>query len=146
MGEPLIAGVLVTPLRRIANPKGEVLHALKRSAPGYAGFGEAYFSLVRQDSVKGWKRHRTATLNIVVPVGAVRFVIHDDRRGSATCGRFFEVVLGGEHYARLTVPPGLWMAFQGRSAGMNLLLDIIDEEHDPDEAESVELPAIPFTW
>lgn len=141
----MIDGVLVTPQRRIANPNGDVLHAMKRSAPGFAGFGEAYFSTVKPGAVKGWKRHRRMTLNLVVPQGAIRFAIHDDRPESPTCGRFDSIELGPDNYARLTVPPGLWVAFQGRAA-FNLLLNLANEEHDPDEADAADLGAFPFTW
>lgn len=146
MDDSLIAGVLVTPQKRILNPKGDILHAIKRSGPGFVGFGEAYLSTVHAGIAKGWKRHRRVTLNLLVPVGAIRFVIYDDRLGSATEGRFLDVVLGGERHGRLTVPPGLWMAFQGRGEGLNMLLNVIDEEHDPAEAENIDLEAIPFIW
>lgn len=146
MDDALISGVLLTPQSRILNPKGDILHAIKRSGAGYAGFGEAYFSTVHAGQAKGWKRHRRVTLNLVVPAGLIRFVIYDDRPGSATFGCFTDVTLGGENHARLTVSPGLWMAFQGRGAGLNLLLNIIDEEHEPTEAENIDLEAIPFVW
>ncbi len=146
MGGSVIDGVLVTPQRRISNPKGEVMHALKRSGPGFIGFAEAYFSTVLPGVTKGWKRHRRVTLNIVVPVGSIRFVIHDDRAESPTRGRFLEVALGPHNYARLTVPPRLWTAFRGVGAGTNLLLNIIDEEHDSAEADDVDLSTFGFPW
>lgn len=146
MDERLIVGVIVTPQKRIPNPKGDILHVMKRSGAGYAGFGEAYFSTVHDKVIKGWKRHRRATLNLVVPVGAVRFVIYDDRPDSATKGSFDDLILGGETHVRLTVPPGLWMAFQGRSEGLNLLLNIANEEHDPCEADNINIEDIPFAW
>jgi len=142
----MIEGVLVTALRRIEHPKGDLLHALKRSAPGYAGFGEAYFSSVLANEVKGWKRHRRVTLNLVVPVGKIRFTLHDRRAGSATEGGCDALTLGSEHYARLTVPPGIWVAFAGVSPGPNLLLNVADEEHDPQEADNAALAAFEFRW
>jgi dTDP-4-amino-4,6-dideoxygalactose transaminase/dTDP-4-dehydrorhamnose 3,5-epimerase-like enzyme len=145
MDSSLIQGVLVTPQRRIHHPKGDILHALKRSGDGYVDFGEAYFSNVHCKEVKGWKRHRCVTLNLVVPVGKVRFVIYDDRKESDTHGSFMEVTLGDEQHARLTVSPGLWVAFQGLGTH-NLLLNIADEEHDPTEADNIDLAEIPFSW
>ncbi|MCW2905205.1 MAG: hypothetical protein JWO67_7470 [Streptosporangiaceae bacterium] len=139
MDQNLIAGVLVTPQKRILHPNGDILHALKASGPGYAGFGEAYFSTVHPGAIKGWKRHRRVTLNLVVPIGEIRFVIHDDRPGSPTRGWFTDLALGGDNHARLTVPSGVWMAFQGQGKSLNLLLNIIDEEHDPAEADNVAL-------
>jgi dTDP-4-dehydrorhamnose 3,5-epimerase len=146
MDPVLIDGVLITPQKRILNPGGDILHALKRTGSGYVGFGEAYFSTIHAGAVKGWKRHRRVTLNLVVPVGVIRFVIHDDRSDSPTVGLFGDICLGGENHARLTVPPGLWLAFQGRGDGLNLLLNIIDDEHDPGEADQVDLADNPFIW
>lgn len=146
MGNPVIAGVTLTPLRRIAHAKGDVLHAIKRSSPGFVGFGEAYFSTVISNEVKGWKRHGRATLNLVVPVGRVRFVVHDDRAGSITRDSFYDVTLDRDNYARLTVSPGLWVAFAGRDIGPSLLLNVSDEEHDPAEADNVDLDTFKFAW
>ena len=146
MDPTLIDGVLITPQKRIFNSGGDILHALKRTGTGYVGFGEAYFSSVHAGAIKGWKRHRSVTLNLVVPVGVIRFVVHDDRLGSPTVGCFADVNLGSENYSRLTLSPGLWMAFQGKGSGENLLLNIIDEEHEPGEADNVDLAAIPFLW
>lgn len=146
MGEPLIGGVLLTPLRRVPNPKGDVMHAVKRSSPGFAGFAEAYFSAALPGQIKGWKRHRRVTLNLVVPVGRIRFVIHDDRPDSPTRGHFDDVTLGEEHYARLTVPPGLWMAFTAARSEPGMLLNVTNEEHDPNEADNAGLESFNFHW
>ena len=110
----MMEGVAVHPLKHIVVPKGDIYHALKSTDEGYAGFGEAYFSQIEQGAAKGWKRHNRMTLNLVVPVGAVKFVIYDDREGSPTRGQFEEITLSPEScYQRLTVAPGLWMAFYG---------------------------------
>jgi len=134
-------GVLLTPLKRIAGPDGDVLHGLKASAPGYAGFGEAYFSEIHQGVIKKWRRHNRMTMNLVVPRGNVRFVLHDERRGT-----FAEHIIGEANYARLTVAPGLWVAFRGQGPGTSLILDITDAEHDPAEAEGRDVSAFAFAW
>lgn len=140
----MIEGLILTPLQVVSNPKGDIYHALKASAPGYHGFGEAYFSAVARGLTKGWKRHNRNTLNLVVPVGEIRFIVHDDRPGSSTYGQFADVCLGlSSNYARLTVPPGLWMAFQGIGE-FNLLMNIINHEHDPVEANNKELFEISY--
>ncbi len=138
----MITGVLLTPLKRIEGVAGDVLHALKASAPGYAGFGEAYFSEIRESAIKPWRRHRLITINLVVPVGAVRFAVHDEAVGH-TEGFDLGAYNG---YARLTIAPGLWFAFQGKGPGTSLILSIIDREHDPSESETCELASIPYTW
>lgn len=144
--------ILLTPLRRIPVPRGDVFHAIKASAPGFAGFGEAYFSTVETGAVKGWKRHNEMTMNLVVPTGAVEFVLFD---GDAETGEgtFHSVTLSPDtdsSYQRLTVPPGLWMAFAGRGSSrngeLNLVLNFASIEHRPDEADGRPLDDLPWTW
>ena len=142
----LPGGVQVTPLKIIPLDAGNVMHAMKHEEDSFLGFGEAYFSSIQRSIVKGWKRHHKMTLNLVVPVGEIRFVIFDDRGDTQTSGEFFSVSLSVYNYQRLTVPPMLWMAFQGIGEGQNLLLNIANIPHDPDEVEQKTLESIPFNW
>lgn len=134
----MITGPAFTPLRRIATPKGEVRHALKASDPGFAGFGEAYFTEVLPGETKGWKRHSLMTMNLVVVSGTVLFMLHDE---SGTRERYVLSAEGEAEYGRLTVPPGLWMAFHGQGKEKNLLMNLASHEHNPSEAENRELEA-----
>ena len=77
-------GVILTPLKQIQHSKGNIFHGMKSGDIGYSGFGEAYFSTVESNAIKGWKLHREMVLNLVVPKGAIRFVIFDERPGSPT--------------------------------------------------------------
>lgn len=140
-------GVKLHPLKRIHNPKGDIFHALKCTDDGYVGFGEAYFTQVHSGEVKGWKRHNRLTLNLVVVSGKIRFVIYDDRRESNTFGTFCEVVLSPEdNYQRLTIAPGLWMAFCGMDSATSILMDIIPEPHNDTEGDRMALDTIPFQF
>ena len=141
-----IDGVLLTPLKIIDTPGGDVFHGLKTTDPGYDGFGEAYFSFVENGVIKAWKRHRRMTLNLVVPIGEVRFVIFDDRPGSASFQRFQEVTLSKDNYYRLTVPPMLWVGFQGRGEDGGMLLNIASIPHDPEESDRKSPTEIMFDW
>jgi dTDP-4-dehydrorhamnose 3,5-epimerase len=132
----MMGEVLYTPLRRIPTSQGEVRHGLKASDPGFAGFGEVYFSEVIGGKIKGWKRHRRMTMNLVVVLGTVRFILHD---GAETRRDYVVSAEEEARYGRLTVPPGLWMAFQGIGSGCNLLMNLANCAHDPDEAETCRL-------
>lgn len=143
----MIEGVSLHPLKHISVPNGDVFHALKCTEEGYSGFGEAYFTQIESGKVKGWRRHNRITLNLVVVYGKIKFVIYDDREGSKTKGQFEEVILSPkENYQRLTVEPGLWMAFCGVDKNTSMLMDIIPEPHDPSEADKKELDNIPFDF
>jgi dTDP-4-dehydrorhamnose 3,5-epimerase len=133
--------VVVTPLARIATAGGDVLHAMKQSDAGYAGFGEAYFSWVDAGAVKAWKRHTRMTMNVIVPVGNVRFVFRLDGTDEL---RIEEI--GVARYARITVPPGIWFGFQGLAAPQSLVLNIANIPHDPSEVERLALSEIKYEW
>lgn len=125
----------LTPLKIIDQGIGSVMHGMKRSDNSFNRFGEAYFSLVEYEMIKGWKKHKKMTLNLIVPLGNIRFIIHDATKLD-TNGKILpilDIIIGQENYSRLTVPPGLWMAFQGISQPNNMLLNIADIEHDPNE-------------
>ena len=135
----MIEGVILTPLKQIYHPKGDVFHGMKKSDLGFTDFGEAYFSMIHAGEIKPWKKHFRMTLNLIVPVGKIRFVIHDDRAGSPTQDETMVVALGPDNYQRLTVPPDVWMAFEGFGETLNLLLNLADLEHDPEEVERADL-------
>jgi dTDP-4-dehydrorhamnose 3,5-epimerase len=143
----IIEGVVITPLKTISVPEGDVFHGLKASESSYRGFGEAYFSSIKPLVIKSWKRHNKMTLNLVVIMGSIRFVMHDDRPTSSTFGVTQECVIGpNTSYARLTVPPGVWMAFQGLAGSISILLNVADIPHDPLEVDRRELTNFAFQW
>lgn len=146
MGQTGIEGVLLTPLKKIFHPKGDVLHCMKKSDQGFIGFGEAYFTKVNSGEIKGWNKHKRMTLNLAVPVGKVVFVVYDDREKSKTKGNFLPVEISVDAYQRLTVPPAVWLAFKGKGDGVSLILNVADMEHDPDEVERLNLEQIVYDW
>ena len=146
MGNINIENVIITPLDKITNPKGDIFHGLKKSDHGFLGFGEAYFSTINNGEIKGWNRHKNMTLNLIVPYGEVTFIIYDARKDSISNGNYFRVDLSPSNYKRLTVPPRLWIAFKGRNKETNLILNIADMEHDSKEIEKLDLNQIDYNW
>ncbi|MBD3840069.1 MAG: WxcM-like domain-containing protein, partial [Epsilonproteobacteria bacterium] len=114
--------------------------AMKKSDDGFCGFGEAYFSTINQDDIKGWKKHTEMTLNLVVPVGEIKFVVYDEETKE-----FFSTTLSQNNYQRLTVKQNLWMAFQGVGE-YNMLLNLASIEHNPNEAINIDLSDINYEW
>ena len=140
----MISGVILTPLKVIEVPGGRVLHALKNKDLGFNGFEEAYFSEIDSMQIKAWKRHREMTLNLIVPMGEIRFVLFDDRTFSNRS--FQEITLSIDNYYRLTVPPMVWLGFQGRAKTSSMLLNIADLRHDPDEVDRKNINEIDVDW
>ncbi|WP_211828556.1 WxcM-like domain-containing protein [Kistimonas asteriae] len=132
-------GLIITPLKEITHSKGNIYHAMKKSDNGFAGFGEAYFSSIKTGAIKGWKKHNEMTLNLIVPIGEVEFVLYNGIE-------FERIVLSPKNYFRLTVSPSIWVAFRGLSPRDSIILNIANIEHDPHESETRELNDIPYMW
>ena len=143
----MIQGVKIYDLKQIDSESGSVYHALKSTDAGFAGFGEAYFSTIKEGAIKGWKRHNKIPLNIVVVSGKIKFVLFDDRKNSPTCGEFADIILSPEtNYKRLFLPPGIWMAFVGMGSSTSMLMDIIPEPHNPLEADRKKTEEIKYNF
>ncbi len=142
----MLEGVSLTPLNKILNEKGDIFHALKSTDEIFISFGEAYFSNVNYGAIKGWKKHNKMILNLVVPVGQIKFVLYDDREFSTTFKEFWEVEIGEANYQRLSVPTGIFMSFQGIGLHRNMLLNIASIPHDPTESVNKELSEISYSW
>jgi len=133
--------ILITQLARIPVAGGDVFHAIKNNDAGFDGFGEAYFSWITVGFVKAWKCHTKMTMNIIVPVGKVRFVFYLD------CVDKFRVEdIGDDRYARITIPPGIWFGFQGIAEPQSLVLNVANIPHDPKEVKRLDLSEINYDW
>ena len=144
-----IDGIFITELRQISDARGSVLHLLRCDAPEFTRFGECYFSEVLPGAVKAWKRHRTQTQNLAVPVGRIRMVIYDDRESSRTRGNLQVLELGRpDAYLRVQIPPGLWYGFACIDAIASLLVNCADLPHDPADSEvrMIDDPLFPYKW
>ena len=133
-------GIIITPLEKIYHPKGDILKALKKTDDGFDNFGEAYFSEIYKGEIKGWKKHREMTLNLVVIIGEIKFVIFNEKTKE-----FFSINISKSNYKRLTIKPGLFMAFKGIN-NHNMVLNIANIEHRTDETLNIDLNQIIYDW
>ena len=93
-------------------------------------------------AIKAWKCHKRMTLNLVVPLGGVRFVFNLPEYNA----EFLVEDIGEMRYARLTVPPGIWFGFKGKSSGSSLLVNFANIVHDPDEVLRRPKLDLPYDW
>jgi dTDP-4-dehydrorhamnose 3,5-epimerase len=144
MGKVKLEDISITKLLELETSGGNVLHAMKANEAGYVSFGEAYFSFIESGSIKAWKRHTKMIMNLVVPVGMVRFVFYLEHNESVQDFRVLEI--GRDNYARITVPPGIWFGFQGLGKSENLVLNISNILHDTNEVDKKSLKEIKYDW
>ena len=131
--------IIIKPLKKIQLEDGDVLHALKSSESEFHGFNEAYFSCIKPNKIKAWKRHLKMTMNLIIPVGKVHFNFYDNDKMILV-----NTTIGEDNYARITVPPMIWFGFKGLSSNTSYVLNISNELHDPLEIERKPLSFLKF--
>ena len=144
-----IEGVIVRPLRQIADNRGGVLHMMRNDSELYDKFGEVYFSEIFPGAVKAWKMQTKKTQNLAVPVNKIRLVIYDSRPNSITCGKIKEYKIGrADHYNLIHIPPMLWYGFQSLEGETSLVANCANYPHNPDEIKSLPYDSdqIPYKW
>lgn len=144
----MIDGVLIHPLKQIADERGRVMHMLRCDDHHFEAFGEIYFSTINPGVIKGWHQHKRMTLNYVVVVGTIKLVLYDDREGSPTKGKIQEIFLGSSNYALVRIPPLVWNGFKGIGIGEAIVANCSTIPHDPGEIERKDPfeNDIPYDW
>jgi dTDP-4-dehydrorhamnose 3,5-epimerase len=131
--------IKIKKLKKFKLEDGDVYHALKASESEYYGFKEAYFSTIKNNKIKAWKRHYKMTMNLIVPIGKVQFIFYDENKNLLK-----NLMIGEENYSRITVPPMIWFGFKGVSLNTSYILNISNEIHDPLEVERKPLTFLNF--
>lgn len=140
----MLEGFKIIKLKQYFLEEGNLFHGLKNSDDGYDKFGEIYFSFINKNSIKAWKFHKKMTLNLIVPVGSIRFNFLDFREESSTFKEKFALTLSNKDYSRLTVPPKIWFGFKGLGDKTNLLVNIANMPHDDNEVETKDIDKFEF--
>lgn len=144
----MIDGVHVTPLRRIPDERGFIMHMLKSSDTEFEEFGEIYFSTIYPNVIKAWHHHSRMTLHYAVIVGMIKLVLCDTRENSPTHGEIQELYIGHENYQLVTIPPCVWNGFKGIGTEMAIVANCASHPHDPTEITRMSPfdPSINYDW
>jgi len=144
----MINGVIITPLKKILDERGKVMHMMRSDSANFQGFGEIYFSCVHPGAIKGWHIHKEMVLNYAVPYGNIKLVLYDDRDTSSTRGGLQEIFLGADNYCLVTVPPLVWNGFKGIGQEMAIVANCSSIPHRADEIDRLDPfdPLITYRW
>jgi len=143
-----IEGVIIRPLRQIADERGKIMHMMRCDDPDFEKFGEIYFSCVYPRVIKGWHIHTEMTLNYAVIQGNIKLVLYDERKNSPTKGIFQEIFIGRDSYNLVKVPPMVWNGFKGIGTETAIVANCSTLPHCPDEIKRLD-PInnhIPYDW
>ena len=143
-----IDGVTVTPLRRICDERGKILHLMKKTDPQFTEFGEVYISSGYPGIVKAWHIHKEMTLNNTCIVGMMKLVLFDGRDGSPTRGNLMECFIGEDNYLQVKIPPGISNGYKAYGDKLAMLVNCASMPHDPNELIYIDPfnNDIPYNW
>lgn len=136
----------ISTLKFFSDSSGSVMHVMKSTDENFDEFGEVYFSTVLKGCIKAWKLHKKMVLNLVVPSGSVLFNFIDLREDSKTFNKKCKIILSQAPYQRLTVPPNIWFGFKGLSKDLNLICNVANITHNPNEVLRKNIDEIDCDW
>ena len=144
----MIEGVVITPLKKIKDDRGTVMHMMRRDSNIFKNFGEIYFSLTFPKAIKAWHMHKEMILNYACIEGKVKFILFDDRKESKTKGKIQEIFMSTEDYFLVTIPPLIWNGFKAIENHSSIIANCTDIAHDPNEMikKPFDDPMFPYDW
>jgi dTDP-4-dehydrorhamnose 3,5-epimerase len=111
----------------IKNYKGDIKKFISKSSKEFQGFGECYFSEIKKNYTKGWKKNKTTQQMISVISGKVEFYIVDDRKNKIIKKKY--LLDDSKKYKKLIIPKNVWYAFKGLSTKRSILFNFLSIEH-----------------
>lgn len=146
----LIDGVVVKPLKVIADERGYLMEMMRKDDPFFQRFGQTYVSVAYPGVVKGWHYHKIQTDHFVIVKGMMKVVLYDDREGSPTRGTVNEFFMGEKNPILITIPPGVWHGMKGIGTEPAYLVNTPSEHYVYDEPDEFRMPPhspeIPYDW
>ena len=132
--------VILIPIKKIKVEGGDIIKNIKVGDLGYKNFRETYYSFINFGKKKGWKKHKEMTLNLTCPFGEVKFVFSEDLENFET------ITLNDENLLRMTILPGIWVAFEGLNKPFSIVNNVADMIHNEDEIERKNLNEVNYSW
>lgn len=139
MGQVKLDKIRIKKFNIVKNKNGIILKILNNKQRNLKLYKDAYFSFVKFNKIKGWKKHKRMTMNLMVPVGKVKFVFCDD-------DKFRSIIIGDNRFCKIIVPPNIWFAFKGISKGKNVVFNLANVKHNDKEVVRKRNNEIKYNW
>ena len=139
MGQVKLDKIKIEKYNVVKNINGIILKILNNKQSNLKYYKDAYFSFVKFNKIKGWKKHTRMTMTLVVPVGKVKFVFYDENK-------FKSIIIGDNRFYKIIVPPKIWFAFKGISKSKNVIFDLANVKHNDKEVVRKKNNEIKYNW
>ena len=126
-------------LKIMKSKHGNVIKIINKSSNYYFGFNELYFSQIKKNKIKGWKKHTRMTMNLKVILGKVKFIFSKDQK------KFKKIILSDNDHYMLTISKNIFFAFQGLEK-QNTILNFSNIKHSQKECINLPLNQINYNW
>lgn len=146
----LIDGVIIKPLKVIADERGRLMELLRRDDPFFEEFGQVYMTTAYPGVVKGWHYHKQQADHFAVVKGMIKLVLFDSREESPTKGLINEFFPGIHNPILVKVPTFVYHGFKTISEEEAIIINVPTQPYlynDPDEYRLPPHTAeIPYDW
>ena len=126
-------------LKKINLQKGNLIKFIEKNSKKYKGFGEVYFSTVKKNKIKAWKKHKKTYSNLVVVYGKVKFLIIDSN------SKLKKFILTSKNYKSILIPPNTFYGFMGMGRE-NIICNFINKPHSLDEHTNKNINYFKYKW
>lgn len=146
----MIDGVIVKPLKPIADERGYLMEIFRSDDPFFEKFGQSYLTVVYPGVVKGWHFHKLQVDHFCGVKGMAKVVLYDDREGSATRGEVNEFFMGEKNPILLRIPTGVLHGMKGVGTEPALIINTPSEPYQHSSPDEYRVDPhdskIPYKW
>ena len=108
--------------------KGDVKKFITKNSKEYKGFGECYFSEIKKNSYKGWKKNTSTHQMLTVISGSVIFYLIDERVKNKV-QKYKILIDSNKNYKKLIIPKDIWYSFKNNSKQKSIIFNFLNIEH-----------------
>ena len=126
------------------NNKGNVYKYIEISN-SFKKISEVYFSKIKKNSIKGWKKNNTSNQFLYIFEGKIILKIFDDREKN---NKIYSFILGNKSkYSKILIPKNIWYGFKGLGNN-NIIVNSLTTLHKNCKTQNLELKNnyIPIAW
>ena len=112
----------------IRNKKGNIKKFLTKKSKEYKGFGECYFSEIKKNDTKGWKKNLSTHQMLTVIHGSVIFFVIDDRIKNKI-KKYKFLIDSNRNFKKLIIPKNVWYSFKSNYKDTSIIFNFLNTEH-----------------
>lgn len=128
--------VIISKIIKIKNPKGDIDKITNKKSPLLKKFGEIYFSSIKKNKIKAWKKHKKYYSLIFLVNGEVEFAFFYKKK-------FYNIKLQKKKNIIMRIPPKIYFGFRGIKKN-NTVCNILSDIHKDNETKTKRLIEIDY--